>query len=472
MRGVDKILSRLFVVMAVVKLLFHGNAVVAAPAPGSLAPELRAAALESSQRAVLMNQVNVPVISAVKDVSVPVSGTVKIVDTQKQPVGVSPTILIERRENQTATQRQAAAGALAREIEELNKQLAQRLAIVPRNADLQLEIEALNTAITTKRQALEFQRGLGTTLSKAAAESFVHRSNPYFLICQEQLWAPKDPNMWIDVIAPVRKQVVAVGRSVGLITRNGNQIGTAFVVGSNHVATNFHVLRDIADRDETSKIWIMRSGIEITFDLEHPFGKKDNCETARAPKRYFVNAVFAVPNCGAEDPQCEKNDVAVLLTSADKEFPPKVNLQVRPPEKYQGNMSVGVIGYPGPPNDMTVIEQREFFRTPSTLTAQFPFKRISSGDTSSTIPASVDGYFIHKANTSPGNSGSPIVDLADGALVGMHRAGHDRSGNNLFFNEAITSLKIRQLLEKVGLADSFRPTLVGEASNMTNDHSR
>ena len=114
-------------------------------------------------------------------------------------------------------------------------------------------------------------------------------------------------------------------------------------------------------------------------------------------------------------------------------------------------MLVAVLGYPGPPRDMTVTEQIDFFSGPSTKAPQFVFKRLSGGFVGDEV-VTVDGKFVHKANTAGGNSGSPIFDLEDGSVVGIHVEGQDRFDDVLGYNRGLTGERVRALLVRAGLA--------------------
>lgn len=330
------------------------------------------------------------------------------------------------------------------ELKSLNAELATRVAIEPKTPDVEKEIAELNEAISAKRQALALARATpGASMTNAAAESFAAVANPYFLICGDSFWAKSDPLKWGEQLAKHRDRILVTGRSVGMIELNKSLIGTGFVVGKSHVITNLHVVRDIADYDQKTKTWAVREGATITFDAEFALGQNLNCATPRPKRTYFVNAVYSTP----KDMQ---DDIAILLTASNTNFPPPVEVAVRPSESYKSNMLVAVLGYPGPPRDMTIAEQMTFFTGPQTVTPQFVYKRISGGYTGDELVTS-DGKFVHKANTAGGNSGSPILDLADGSVVGIHVEGMDRNNDVLGYNRGLTGERVRGLLVKAGL---------------------
>lgn len=363
---------------------------------------------------------------------------------QVRPEGIPPVALSKTLVARSSEQRAALAGSLDNDINELQQQLERRLQDPNKTPNLLTEIDELNAALTAKRQARDFVLGEVTPLSNAAAEAFVAISNPYFLVCRDVIWAPKDPVQWSEVIAPRQADLIKAGRSVGMITRNGGLVGTSFVVGPNQVLTNLHVLKEIATFDAGAKRWTFLPNVLLHFDVEYPLGAGAGCEEANASRTYYLNGVWAVPS--------QNDDMAILLTSKDADYPPKLKLAVRPPEKYRNNMTLAVVGYPGQPLDMAMLEQMEYFSAPGSSNPQFAVKRLSAGFTG-TAPVSTNGVFQHKANTSRGNSGSPIFDLADGSVVGMHMQGTSNRFNHvLSYNEGIVSQRIIQLLVNSGLA--------------------
>ncbi|MFJ1258759.1 trypsin-like serine peptidase [Cupriavidus sp. CuC1] len=356
--------------------------------------------------------------------------------------GGSSTALRDTVAKQTDLQRSALSGSILLQIKELEAQLQRRLAIKPRTAEISTEINALNEAITVKRQAYDFAVGNSASVSAAVAESYAATSNPYFLMCKDQFWTPNDPLKWGARIRQAGDSLTRLGRSIGVIEVGGRPAGTGTVVGKQYVLTNLHVAKQIANYDPVTKQWSTLPDTKITFDKEYALGTNDNCVTPNAPRSYYINAVFDVASNG--------DDLAILLTSTDSEYPKPVVFADRANEDYAGNMLVAVIGYPGPPRDMIIAEQIEYFRTPTTKTPQFGYKRVSEGFTGAEA-VTVDGIFVHKANTSGGNSGSPVIDLADGAPIGVHVGGVDRFEDDLGYNKALVSGRVKRLLNESGL---------------------
>jgi hypothetical protein len=144
-----------------------------------------------------------------------------------------------------------------------------------------------------------------------------------------------------------------------------------------------------------------------------------------------------------------RDDVAVLLVSTDEKFPPKLAMTPRNSATYAGKMMLAIIGYPGPPSDMTIMERMQYFSAPDTITPVFPYKRLSGG-ASGERAANADGLFAHLVNTAQGNSGGPIMDISDGAIVGIHVKGEDRNVLSAK-NYGLSSERVLTVLRAAGL---------------------
>lgn len=406
------------------------------------------AKLVAQRRQALLNET----ISLVEPASaILISGSIKtptaaLQHTELRASNIPPVALSKTVQRLSPDQQISLMKSISDEISLLNEELAKRLAMEPKTPDINIEIAEINESITAKRQSFDFTRAAITPMSNAAAESFAAEANPFFLICGSSFWARKDTLNWAELVKKNQDKIISVGRSVGMVELNNKLIGTAFVVGKSHVLTNLHVTRDIADYDEKKKLWIMRSGAKISFDVEYPLGNEYNCPTANVKRTYYINGVFLTPSN-------MKDDIAILLTSSDENYPSQLEVKTRPNDSYVSNMLVAVLGYPGPPRDMTIAEQISFFTGPTTGTPQFVYKRISGGYTGDEIVDS-DGMFVHKANTARGSSGSPILDLADGSVVGIHVEGSDRNRFNdvLGYNRGLIGERVRTLLIKAGFA--------------------
>ncbi|WP_426176309.1 trypsin-like serine peptidase [Massilia sp. TWR1-2-2] len=364
--------------------------------------------------------------------------------TELRPSDIAPVSLSKTLMRLSDQQRSTVSMSMQDDIARMTIQLAELLAKdVKTPIDLEV-IDEINKTLTVKRQARDFTLGNLTVVSNAGAESFANTSNPFFIICGDTLWTRNDPLRWVDMVTPQRTALIEAGKSVGLLSVKDRPAGTAFVVGKSHVITNMHVVQLIADYDQKAKLWRVKPDVKIKFNAEYPLGAVGNCPVDPIPTTYFVNGVFAVP------PKDNKDDVAILLTSTDEQFPKPLKVHKRDPKQYAGNMVVAIIGYPGPPSDMTPSEQTQFFSTPDKQNPQFVYKRLSGGFSGDDAVTS-EGFFVHKANTAGGNSGSPIFDLKNGEVVGIHVAGRDRFNSVMGYNIGLVGERVANLIQRAGL---------------------
>jgi V8-like Glu-specific endopeptidase len=440
----DPVKSRLGIALCVAALLLPSHLVLAQTADSERVLATQVQEKKQAWRGIVSELIK----------GMPNSKTLKVVPlagsngdapkTMLRTSDIPPVALSKTLQRLTDKERVAIYDNISSEIGALTEQLQERLAIENKSKEVNDEIAALNSSLSAKQQAREFTLGNVTNVSNAAAESFAAVGNPYFLMCGDVLWARADPLKWLDQLAPRKDVFIRAGRSVGLLTLAERPAGTAFVVGTNHIVTNLHVVKLIADLDPVKKIWKMKPNVKVTFDVEYPLGADAACPSANPPRSYYVNGVFAVPPKEAED------DIAILITSSDNNFPAALAVKKRPEASYSGNLMVAVIGYPGPPADMTAAEQIQFFSTPVTLSPQFPYKRLSEGFTGDQKVTS-DGFFVHKANTAGGNSGSPIFDLSNGEVVGIHVEGNNRFNDVMGYNRGLIGDRILKLLARGGL---------------------
>ena len=345
---------------------------------------------------------------------------------------------------QTVDDRQKLVSDLTSQIAKLKEELNSEIAKRPRNTD---RIKQINDSLAVKQQAYDLASGDSDKGSPAAAESYTNTSNPYFLMCGHSYWAPKDTLKWSDKLKKTGQRLNTIGRSVGLIYLDDRPIGTGFVVQPGYIMTNKHVLEALAYPNGTN--WTFRGKVAtIRFDREFDIGQANGCDTPNPQRTYRITLVYETAKGSKRG-----DDLAILLTGTDDSYPPKLSFSKREPVAYFANMTVAVIGYPGVPRDMTVLEQEEFFSTPTSRVPRFFYKRISGGYTGEN-QVTEDGVFTHLANTSGGNSGSPIIDLSDGTVVGVHVWGYDRFLDEMGYNLGIVSNKAIAFLVDSGLLPS------------------
>lgn len=238
-----------------------------------------------------------------------------------------------------------------------------------------------------------------------ALEAIVHTVLRPALLIQDGTFLPP-PSEWAQ-LEQHRTTINAAIASTCRIETTGSSdldwLGTGFVIAPGLVATNRHVLDLAASRD--SGRWEFDPGISLHVD----FGEELN---GPAPRELPVTGIWGVHS---------QFDLAILEVPEAASPAP-----IRPsPQAFADGEDVVVIGYPAfdsRRNDLAVMDQ--IFR------GIYNVKRL--------LPGKVMGrdlpnwVFRHDASTLGGNSGSPVVSVSTGRLLGIHFR-----GKYLQWNEAI-----------------------------------
>lgn len=194
----------------------------------------------------------------------------------------------------------------------------------------------------------------------------------------------------------------------------GKGIGSGFLVSEKLLVTNRHVLKQLTGG--LSKI--ERGQAKVYFRQEY--------QTVPDEQPYDVVDVCALHEsldlCVLEiDPVELNSDRELLVLSKDDVI---------------AETNVAVIGYP----------QDDSFRNPMFVTAifdgRFNVKRVAPGEVVA-VDAGMS-VFDHDCSTLGGNSGSPVISLATGQLVGVHAAGYF-----LLRNESIAVTAVRLFVESI-----------------------
>jgi endonuclease G, mitochondrial len=219
-------------------------------------------------------------------------------------------------------------------------------------------------------------------------------------------------------------------RSVGRIAFVNHSMawgGTGWVIKADGdkrvVATNRHVAKIVASRVSDGSGFFMRSpatgvryGAEVDFTetLDRPPG---------APEPVRVERVVYL----ADD---LSPDVALLEIVGDA-LPSAFELAED--ETGEGEL-VGLIGYPAFDTRNDAADQERYFRD------LYDVKRYAPGRVMQ--PLASDRVFTHDCTSLGGNSGSPLLRLSDGKVVGLHFSG--RYGVS---NSAVGVSTLRQILD-------------------------
>lgn len=224
------------------------------------------------------------------------------------------------------------------------------------------------------------------------------------------------PTPWIQLNAePMRSRINAVIPSIGRIEDISGgipqHIGTGFIVGPNLMMTNRHVaeafVRGVGRiRNQLSFVPGIESAID--FRRENELDPNDLSTSMRLTDVVMVHPFW---------------DMAIFRIDGLFAANRALRLSVSAPEDLVGR-SVVAIGYPGRGNDRSrraVQLERKVFGT------TFGVKRLAPGEIEPRERIESFDYIVpamtHDSSTLAGNSGSAIVDVQTGEVVGLHFAG-------------------------------------------------
>lgn len=211
-----------------------------------------------------------------------------------------------------------------------------------------------------------------------------------------------------------KRNLLATITSIGRVEVPGHPrlpyAGTAFVVGADLLMTNRHVAEifctGLGERRLAFRTGL-RSGIDFVQEVE-----------PREPVFVDIRDIVLIhPHW----------DMAVLRVSGLQTGHPALKLGVTPPEEL-AERDIAVIGYPAQDSRNDYSLQYQIFR------GIFDVKRLQPGKLK-TRERIVDSFgndvytITHDASTLGGNSGSAVIDVGTGEVVGLHFGGRYLKAN-------------------------------------------
>jgi len=243
---------------------------------------------------------------------------------------------------------------------------------------------------------------------------------------------PQPPERWRRLEEPFRDAIEAAilsaGRIDAAIGESRDMVGTGFVVSSDLIMTNTHVVEEFADPAPDFTSWEIRAGAEPTIDFkaEHESPKR---------KAFRIKEIVTA---------FDRNDTADRLNSLDlallrvepmsfdppgARLPPALRLASHEPAAAAGGAveapakDLYIVGYPWTDN--------EGITPPAVLLKIFgeirKKKRLQPGEYGANFPLHLT--FSHDVSTLGGNSGSFVIDLSSGLIIGLHFRGKYRQAN-------------------------------------------
>ncbi|MEO8703779.1 MAG: serine protease [Kofleriaceae bacterium] len=213
---------------------------------------------------------------------------------------------------------------------------------------------------------------------------------------------------WVHLnAAPIKQRLEPLLPSIGRIELPTNPLlpygGTGFIVGRDLVMTNRHVAK-IFSEGVGSRTLVFRHGdAAIDFDREQPLESPDSLLLVR-------DVVMIHPYW----------DMALLRVDGLAPDRAPLTLSVKAPEDLDDN-EIAVVGYPARDgrNDLGV-QDTVFGKT--YFVKRFQPGKIRKRASIVSFETKVDAM-VHDASTLGGNSGSAVIEIATGHVVGLHFAG-------------------------------------------------
>jgi S1-C subfamily serine protease len=317
----------------------------------------------------------------------------------------------------------------------LLREMAQRLA----DADPKLLDKAKAARANNEHRGdIELVREkLGTPLESTAneqlaLETIVVRTGRPVLLVQDGDYRLEGPesDFWRDrlgqasVRAVMKRVIGAVGR-VEVENHPGlTWVGTGWVIGDGLIVTNRHVAEEFATRSRS--MFTFRRGVggplmSASMDFNEESGAAD-------PREFKVLDILHIEDDAGVDMAILKID---KRSEGGLKLPDMLRLARNGSVEKQ---FVATVGYPAA--DSRIPDQDLVRRLFGDV---YDVKRMAPGQ----IARPRDGLVLHDCSTLGGNSGSPIVDLANGDVVGLHFAG-------LFLreNRGVPAAAIKRVLER------------------------
>lgn len=210
--------------------------------------------------------------------------------------------------------------------------------------------------------------------------------------------------------AQVHSGILAAARVEARNVPRYDWVGSAFLVAKNRVVTNRHVAEMFAEGRGTSVKFrayshLAGAGLNFKRELDRP----DQQETIFEATRVLYMAAPPKP------------DLAVLEINW-RDQPPRTPLELQTQDLVQ-DQAVMVIGHPG--ENFKTRRKADMHRI---FAGGFGVKRLAPGEI---MDVSREGgtEFTHDCSTLGGNSGSAVLDLETGRVIGLHYAGWEEREN-------------------------------------------
>ncbi len=257
------------------------------------------------------------------------------------------------------------------------------------------------------------------TIKTIVTETIVLKYGRPSLLVQNGLYEEPISKVWTKRLKTdtgnnkrILNNIPSVGR-IELKHHSYDWIGTGWLLkGSNYIITNRHVAESFAKNNGMNFVFkqnLQGRTIKVSIDFKEEFGIDHEVEF-RIEKVLYISpedepdiAILKVKSFNLED-QFLPNGLVISST-------PAINQSL-----------VYTIGYPA--RDSRIADADLMERI---FKGTYNVKRLAPGRIINTQPE--ENEYHHDCSTLGGNSGSPVIDLLSGEVVGLHHAGNYRKFN-------------------------------------------
>lgn len=241
-------------------------------------------------------------------------------------------------------------------------------------------------------------------------------------------------------MAAINAAIPSIGR-VDLLNHRLDFAGTGWMVGPDILVTNRHVAREFAEKhDDGFRFLPLRGGgfTGSTIDWYREYDRGARATQVRVEEIVWIAEPddFDVAFLRLAEPSGNELGLPRPLDLMDAEGIERLRAEMTRPDGTAADLPwVAVIGYPAQSPWNNPQDQQRIFD------GIYGYKRLAPGQI---IGLQRDGGLLHHdATTLGGNSGSAVVDLASGLVVGLHFQGIETKQN-----DAVTSTIVRERLRE------------------------
>lgn len=269
--------------------------------------------------------------------------------------------------------------------------------------------------------------------SKLISETILENHNRPALIVRNGSIEPARNSYWRDILEKHQRNILDVMPSIGridLVNHPRNEYaGTGFLLeGGQYILTNRHV----AER------FILSHNQQWHFTQFR--GRKVRAYLDFKEEYYIPEEAEFKLKCPVYVAPTNAPDVAIFEISKQNEdglsLPKGLSLSSK---EYTAGTRVGTIGYPsrfGFEGDFAIVE--------AIFQRIYRVKRFAPGELLENCE--IEHEYFHDCSTLAGNSGSPVINLETGEVIGLHHAGESTERN-----WAVKSTYLLKLMAELGL---------------------